>query len=553
MTKISMPSTTTKRLHFAGLASLFLFFTCTACSMNDSLPRNMSLKAFNPHSQEFVCKHEVDVVPPIAPESEQWNLQAMALTSSLLWPDQRDYKGAVALWTKAAERKHWKAMLNLANAYAEGLGIEKDTEHAVQIVEQAMKLGVPAAYDLMGTYHMNGVGVKQDASRAYAFWQIAADMGSPSAMAYLGSKMVGTYDDPKTGFWGNRKIALRMLECGVAQGNAKAAFELGLTTQGDRPELNENNARALGVLHEGVKFGGEESAAFLGVAFRTGSALVNGVQDANRADRYSILADRLRRDPDLRLPNLDKVVPLPPAPLPKWDGNKETLINAAKAVMLAPVVPAKQEPHPGTLRTGRAKVPAGYTLPEKPPIQVPPQAETTRAPVGGYWIAQLKYPTAERHFAWDAAQVPMHYKKDELFDRTRPGLEDEDGRIEFQYVGDALPERLPQPPQSHSRVAQGVAREAVLPEPMVQCRGDRSCPATGIWQATVAGDHPVAATFNQWYRQAYVAQGTTFPDPAELHLNVSPRDVTWTWWSEANHLGFAKLPQVSVGNPSNDA
>ncbi|MHA6827397.1 hypothetical protein ACQUJV_14390 [Ralstonia pseudosolanacearum] len=96
----------TKRLKLAALASLFLFFTCTACSMNDSLPRNMSLKAFNPHRQEFVCKHEADVVPPIDPEAEQWNLRALALTNSLLWPDQRDYKGAVALWTKAAERKH---------------------------------------------------------------------------------------------------------------------------------------------------------------------------------------------------------------------------------------------------------------------------------------------------------------------------------------------------------------------------------------------------------------------------------------------------------------
>ena len=46
----------------------------------------------------------------------------MVQTSALLWPNQRDYKGAVDLWTKAAERKHWKAMLNLANAYVQGRG-----------------------------------------------------------------------------------------------------------------------------------------------------------------------------------------------------------------------------------------------------------------------------------------------------------------------------------------------------------------------------------------------------------------------------------------------
>ncbi|WP_219553143.1 DUF6396 domain-containing protein [Klebsiella pneumoniae] len=29
----------------------------------------------------------------------------------------------------------------------------------------------------------------------------------------------------------------------------------------------------------------------------------------------------------LKLPNLDKILPLPPAPLPKWDGNAKTLID----------------------------------------------------------------------------------------------------------------------------------------------------------------------------------------------------------------------------------
>ncbi|WP_229203041.1 SEL1-like repeat protein [Burkholderia ambifaria] len=547
-----LSSTVADRFGLVRLVSLFLFFACTACSMNDSLPRNMSLTAFNPHREAFECKHEADVVPPIDPEADRWNQEAVARTSSLLWPNQRDYTGAVDLWAKAAERKHWKAMLNLASAYAEGQGVDRDAERAVQITEQAMKLGIPAAYDLMGTYYMNGMGVKQDASRAYAFWQLAADMGSPSAMAYLGGKMDALYDDPKAGFWGNRKIALQMLECAVAQGSGLAAYELGTTIVGDRAELSENNDRALKTLHAGVKFGSAQSAGWLSASFGKGDALVGHVKDEARAERYGILADRLERDPDLRLPNLDKVLPLPPSKLPKWDGNKETLINAAKAVMSVPVPPSTPAMHPVALRTGRAHVPDGYMLPEKPPITVPPQAETTAAPVGGYWLAQLKYPTAERHFAWNLAQVPMHYSKDELFDRSRPGLVLEDGRIFFHYIGDAIPMAVPQA-GSEPRVTQGIARAAEYPEPAVQCRGTRACPVTGIWQASVTENHPRAATFNQWYRQAYVAQGDAFPDPRDMHLDISPTDVTWTWWNQANRLGFAKLPEVSVGNASGDA
>ncbi|MCA8067806.1 tetratricopeptide repeat protein [Burkholderia sp. AU38729] len=329
-------STSANRIGLTRLVSAFLFIACAACSMNDSLPRNMSLDAFNPHRDTFVCVHEAAVVPGVDPDADRWNQQAMKMTSALLWPNQRDYVGAVALWEKAAERKHWKAMLNLANAYAQGLGVDRNTERAVQITEAAMKLGIPAAYDLMGTDYMNGVGVKQDASRAYAFWQLAADKGSPSAMAYLGSKLDAVYDDPKSGFWGNRKIALKMLECGFAQGSGDAAYALGTTLVGSDKSLDEDNARAFKILHEGVKFGSAKSAAYLFGAFDDGDPVAGGVKDRARAERYSVLADRLERDPDLRLPNLDKVVPLPPAKLPKWDGNKETLIDAAKAVTSAP-------------------------------------------------------------------------------------------------------------------------------------------------------------------------------------------------------------------------
>lgn len=299
--------------------------------------RNMDLQAFDPHRSDFTCKHEADVVPPIDPEAEQWHLEAMAATSQDLWEENRDYKKAVELWRKAAERKHWKALINLANAYAHGEGVQRDTEQAVQILEQAMKLGIPAAYDLMGTYHMNGLGVKQDASRAYAFWQLAADMGSPSAMAYLGEKMDALYDDQKSGFWANRTIGLKMLECGFAQGSGDAALELGILLSGSE-KSTEDNVRALHILQAGVKFGCARCASSLGGAFRTGEPMVGNLSDVARADRYSLLGDALLRNTDLRFPNLDKVLPLPPAPLPKWDGERQTLIDAAKALAPAPAI-----------------------------------------------------------------------------------------------------------------------------------------------------------------------------------------------------------------------
>ncbi|KIQ20855.1 hypothetical protein RT97_27840 [Variovorax paradoxus] len=514
--------------------------------MND-LPRNMNLKAFDPHRADFVCRHEADAVPPIDPEAEQWLQQGLALTSPALWPEERDYGKALQLWQRAAERKHWKAMLNVANAYAEGDGVPKDTERAVQLVEAAMKLGIPAAYDVMGTYHMEGVGVKQDASRAYAFWELAADKGSPSAMAYLGAKMDADYDNPQRGFWGNRKVALKMLECAFAQGNGKAAHALGSTLAGTDASRGEDYARALKILHEGVKLGSAESASYLSFTFRVGKPMVGDVKDGARAERYGVLGDALELNPDLRLPNLDRVLPLPPTPLPKWDGNKQTLIDAAKAVVAVPVVPPGPGPSAGPQRSGRAHVPEGHALPEEPQRHVPAQFESTAAPESGYWIARLIRPVGERHLAWNAEQVPMRYARGELFDRTRPGLMPEDGRIQFHYLGELVALPVHAVPVGDPRVARRIAREAQLPEPARRCLGDRSCPATGIWQASVPGSHPMATTFNQWHRQAYVLQGRPFPHPGEAGLDIESGQVTWTWWNQANRESPVGIAHVGLG------
>ncbi|HVL07791.1 DUF6396 domain-containing protein [Variovorax boronicumulans] len=527
--------------------------TQLACTMHSDLPRNMNLKAFDPHRASFRCKHEAEVVPPVDPEAQQWFLQAMAVTSYEKRESDRDHKVAAELWQKAADRKHWKAMINLANAYAHGEGVEYDSEKAVLILEKAMKLGIPAAYDAMGTYHMEGLGVKQDASRAYAFWQLAADMGSPNAMAYLGSKLQGVYDDPQSGFWGNRTVAFRMLECGFSQGNGQSAYELGVILDGKQAELGEDYVRALKVFHEGVKFGNADCAGWLSGSFRSGEPMVNGIKDIARADRYSRLGDALLRNPDLRLPNLDKVLPLPPADLPKWDGEKKTLVDAAK-----PLAPALATPStPGAQRTGRAHIPDGYVLPPRalppqdesagwnPDAGVAPQYEATAARYSGYWLAQLLEDRDARSAAWNRAQVPQRYAQREAFesDRKAMGLSAHDGRLMWHYVGVPFPRAEP---RVDPRIAQGIARSTVVPEYALTCAGDVACPKTGVWSASIPKDHPSAARYNRWDRQSYVTQGQEFPNPESSHLHLEPGAVTWLWLGNANESGFGGVAYVSL-------
>jgi TPR repeat protein len=305
-------------------------------AMSD-LPRYEKLPLFDPHRKSFTCVYQDQHVPSIDPQAELWFQQALALDDPDVYYEQRDYSKIYQLYQQAAERNHWKAMLNLASIVLSGYPNipQRDPETAVRWVEKAMRLGVPDAYDMMGTYHQNGMIKGGDATSAYAFFQRAADIGSPSAMTFLGYRIAGTYDNPSEGFWGNLPVATQMLECALAQGYGDAGEKLALIYA--RPNTAEAKLRAMQILHEGVKLGSAKCAKSLAPEFRglglsDGSNLVGHI-DRARAERYSKIGDALEHyQGRLKLPNLDKILPLPPTPLPKWDGNKQTLIDTASSI-----------------------------------------------------------------------------------------------------------------------------------------------------------------------------------------------------------------------------
>ncbi|AVR96113.1 SEL1-like repeat protein [Pseudoduganella armeniaca] len=308
-----------------------------------ALPRNEELALFDPHRPAFTCEIEATKVPPIDAQADAWFRQARALEGFDTWEEDRDHKKIVRLTRAAAERRHWKAMLNLASLYLEKRDPPHGPDDALALVEEAMRLGIPAAYDRMGTYYIEGIGVAADATRAFAFWQKAAEMGSPHAMEYLGDKISATWDSPKDGFWANIPVATKMLECSLAQGYGPAAYSLFYlqawprSPDGSRsgPRSAATRALALQTLHQGVKLGCADCAVYLWAEFDHPDNLADMLVphlDKARSDRYRVLIDALEYDPDLRLPNLDKILPLPPAQLPQWNGDKKALIDAAKDV-----------------------------------------------------------------------------------------------------------------------------------------------------------------------------------------------------------------------------
>ncbi|APW36797.1 hypothetical protein RD110_05980 [Rhodoferax koreense] len=501
-----------------------------------NLPRNMNLKAFDPHRPDFTCKHEADVNPPITAEADALFQRGMAVTSYELLPDQRDYAKAAEFWKQAATLGHWKAAMNLAGLYESGRGVPEDTEQAVLILEGLMKQGVPAAFDKMGTYHQRGIGVKSDTSRAYAFWQLAADMGSSAAQAYLGEKLDAAYDSPGEGFWGNREVALKMLECGVAQSNGVAAYRLAMTLN----NVDKDYVRALHIYHEGVKMGSQDCARDLSVSFGLTEPLTGNTIDEARSDRYSELRDALELNPDLRFPNLDKVLPLPPAELPMWDGQRETLVNAAKSLITLPPV----KPTPGAQRTGRAHIPQGHVL-QAQARSIVVEVDSV-VPYSGYWLPRLYNVYRAHEQAWEDAQVPQRYAQGEAFEpvdrRSMGAYANIAPRTVWQYLGEAVAQQ----PPLYTRVVQGVARTTRVPEPPLYCRGMLPCPRTGVWAGEVREDHPLARRYNRRDRQAYVLQGQSFPNPQDQHPEIAPHEVRWLWLDNANQIGDSGLLAITL-------
>ncbi|MGI4718673.1 MAG: tetratricopeptide repeat protein [Janthinobacterium lividum] len=493
------------------------------------LPRNEELPLFDPHRASFTCQIEASKVPPIDAQADAWFLEAQALDDPGTWEEDRDYKKIVQLTHQAAERRHWKAMLNLATLYIEKRDPPHGEMEALALVEQAIKLGIPAAYDRMGTYYMNSVGVSGDATKAFAFWQKAAEMGNPQAMAYLGDKMAANWDSPRDGFWANIPVATKMLECSLAQGYGPAAYTLAFlqswprNTDGTFAESRTAATRshALRTLHEGVKFGCADCARDLSVEFRKPHDLADMLVpylDKARSERYAVLNDALDSNPLLRFPNLDKVLPLPPAALPPWDGDKQRLLDSAKGVTPRPSEPKASA---ASQRQGRQHLDAAYDL--RPSDDKTTDAE---APFAGYWQATAP-DEPEQVQAWLAGMPPGLYQLGEAFDLPRYPQEMGSRAIQGLVWQHFLTIR-----HNHGAVeplaAAGMARQVVPVEAQRACDARTPCPATGTWQPWLPLEHPLRHAVNQPWRQAWVRTGEAFPDlHNDDHLQIDPDVLKW--------------------------
>ena len=271
---------------------------------------------------EFTCKKEVQ--PPLSEETQQLYNYALYHDLHNMWTGEKGdevWNGLARYYRIAAANGDYKANVRLQYLLNTGR-ISTDmpqTEVHNLNEELAKQLPATAYYNLYG-YLDVGYGVRTEKDGKYAYLRKAADLGSREAQYVVGDILTDIKDE---GTLQQRlKIYEQLLSCSSEQGFGEASEMLGLGYEGDK-----EYSKALEAFHQGVKNGSELSASVLSEVFnnkRENKYLddLNLKEDSERARRYKIIGDYLYEKDYLqpKVPDLDEIVPLPPAKLPEWDG-----------------------------------------------------------------------------------------------------------------------------------------------------------------------------------------------------------------------------------------
>ncbi|MGQ7817230.1 SEL1-like repeat protein [Metapseudomonas furukawaii] len=329
----------------------------------------------------FTCRHER--IPEASADSDLLFKYARWLQkNNQLKEDPAVDAEVERLYRIAAEHQHYKASINLINGAFRG-HFKVRGEERLRLSQELMDAGVASGYYFVGLFLQRGsAGLREDPEMALRYYRKAADEGSALAQALVADKLAPIDIAPD--------IARQMRRCAAEQGNGEAARALGVHLS-----VASNYQEALTVFQLGAAAGDESSAGRLWKAFEGPPPTdtlyyLNQEKDLERAERYkaiwSILADYSYASP--KVPEINEIVPLPPAELPPWDGKLQWLEE--RKANIPPPKPSEALIH--QLARDKHLDPAtGRPTPESPHfvyLDSPPICVSGEpCPRAGYWEA----------------------------------------------------------------------------------------------------------------------------------------------------------------------
>ncbi|KPZ26964.1 Sel1 repeat-containing protein [Pseudomonas coronafaciens pv. zizaniae] len=302
-----------KRLVFLAI----LITSLCACEKegHDSVTDEDMAKAMERLS--FVCTHEADHLPAISEDAQVLYRYALFLESK---KGTKDYLQIGRYYRLAYAAGNYRAATNLHGLIAQGV-VESASrsKEVIDIVKDLIARSIPGGYYDMGHYLEIGYGVKRDTSSANAYFRKAADQGNPDAQYYVArllSKIPDTAD-----------VMQSMYKCAMEQGNGPAGVHYASYSK-----VVGRYADAVTGFHTAIRNGDYDAARNLERAFKgpppSEELYYMALQrDEERVERLEkvrkFLTDNQYLGP--KVPDIDQIVPLPPAKLPDWDGTFEWL------------------------------------------------------------------------------------------------------------------------------------------------------------------------------------------------------------------------------------
>ena len=269
----------------------------------------------------FSCAYEKERIPPRDPEAEQLYRHAKWLKkNNLLKPDPLVYPKIERLVRIATTYGHDKANLELREMLGEGTAHSQDiVKETLDLTDDLISRGIPGGYYDMGFYLERGYGLKQDKELALKYYRKSADLGSPEGQYQVAELLAPIDNDPE--------IAVQMWRCAAEQGHLKAGLDLGNDLAFDK-----RYSEALEAFQLAAKSGNPTASLSLQDGFN-GPKPTDEVdylgqhKDPERVRRYEAITHFLSAYSYLnpKVPEIDAIVPLPPAKLPPWDGTFQWL------------------------------------------------------------------------------------------------------------------------------------------------------------------------------------------------------------------------------------
>ncbi|MDW8490809.1 DUF6396 domain-containing protein, partial [Acinetobacter sp. OYA S30] len=266
----------------------------------------------------FTCKHE-NIPQPSVDSEILFKYARWLQKNNQLKEDAKVDAEIERLYRIAAENGHYRANINLQNGAMRGHFHLSGAER-LRMSQALIDAGVASGYYFVAVYLQHGAaGLQQDDEMALRYYRKAADEGNAQAQAYVGKKLSPVQMAPD--------IARQMLHCAAEQGEGVAANSLG-----NIYAIEKKYKEAIESFQLGTAAGNPGAASFLASGFNGPEPsetldYLGLKKDQERALRYEkiwkILSDYSYASPTV--PEINDIVPLPPAPLPAWDGKLKWL------------------------------------------------------------------------------------------------------------------------------------------------------------------------------------------------------------------------------------